>query len=297
MKILQITFLFLYASTLLAQEETEIYLIDLQKTEDSIVVKSVENISKNIGYDSQPSFASNYELLYSGTENGQTEIMLYTVGLDKKLRVNKKTPGGEYSPQKFPNSARIAAVRLDTTGLQRLYSYDIINEQQATSTELLADYKVAYYAFQDDNNIVASVIINNELELIKANLITGEVKNITTNSGRSIHKIPGSDSISYTAVNEDGIHEIYVINIMDDNESFYVCDLPIGIQDHCWYSVSELLIGSGSKLYSYDFFGNAKWEEIADLTSYNISEINRITVSPDKSKIALVATPLLTTKE
>jgi hypothetical protein len=297
MKILQITFLFLYASSLLAQEETEIYLIDLQKSEDSIFVKSVENISKKIGYDSQPSFVNNQELIYAGTTNNQTDIITYHIDSREKTTVNKKTSGGEYSPQKFPNSSRIAAVRLDTTGLQRLYSYDIINEQKATSTELLADYKVAYYAFHDDHNIVASVIINNELELIKANLETGKVENITTNSGRSIHKIPGSDSISYTAVNEDGIHEIYIINIMEDNESFYVCDLPIGIQDHCWYSVSELLIGSGSKLYSYDFFGNAKWEEIADLSSYNISEINRITVSPDKSKIALVATPLLTTKE
>ncbi|EDM44654.1 hypothetical protein SCB49_13820 [unidentified eubacterium SCB49] len=297
MNILQYTILLLCTTTLLAQEETEIYVIDIQSVEDTIVIKNVRNISNNIGYDSQPSFSSNEFLLYAGTENDQTEIMSFNLTTNTKTRINATTAGGEYSPQKFPNSNKIAAVRLDPDGLQRLYRYDLNKNGLAKSTALLEEYKIAYFAFHDDNNIVASVLNNNDLELIKANLTSGEVDKITTNAGRSIHKIPSSNSISYTAVNEDGVHEIFVINILEDSESFYVCDLPIGIQDHCWYSVSELLLGSGSKLYKYDFFGNAKWEEIADLTGYNISEINRITVSPDKSKIALVATPLTSTKD
>jgi hypothetical protein len=55
-----------------------------------------------------------------------------------------------------------------------------------------------------------------------------------------------------------------------------------------------LLLGSGDTLYVYDLFGNGKWEEVADLSSENISEINRVTVSPDQKKLAIVASPKIT---
>lgn len=288
MKLFRFTFLLLSCS-LFAQQETEIYLIDLYRKADSIAVKNVSNISNNPGYDSQPSFLSNEQLIYAGTQNNQTEIMMYDLQFGNKSRVNKATTGGEYSPQKFPSLDQLAAVRLDPDGLQQLYSYKYNDSKALEEKPLITAVSVAYFAFHDNNNIVASILADDKLVLVKANLSTKKIDTITSNVGRSIHKVPGTDNVSYTSVNEDGIHEVYIIDILGDNESYYVCDLPIGIQDHCWLTDSELLLGSGSKLYTYDLFGNTKWEEIADLSSYKISEINRITVSPDKSKIALVA--------
>ncbi len=277
-----------------AQQETEIYFFEFYKVQDTtpIVTFNFKNISQNKGYDSQPSFISNFEIIYAGTHNSQTEILYHDTSREITEQINAPTLGGEYSPQWIPNSKEIAAVRLDPNGLQRLYSYNVTEDGSGSSKELLADYKVAYFTFYDNNNIVASVIEDDQLNLIKANLSTGVVASITTNTGRSIHKVPESKNVSYTAVNEDGIHEVYIIDILGDNQSYYVCDLPVGIQDHCWLNATELLLGSGSKLYKYDLFGNGKWEEVADLSDANISEINRITVSPDKSKIALVGSPI-----
>ena len=245
--------LFLSSISLFAQQEPEVYLMDLHTAVDSFSVNNFKNISINKGYDSQPSFINDTQLVYAGTENGQTEIIRYDTNLETKGKVNKTTLGGEYSPQKFPSLERIA--------------------------------------FHDNNNIVASIIIDDQLDLFKANLTSGEVVKITSNTGRSIHKVPGTDNVSYTAVNKDGIHEVYIINILGDNQSYYVCDLPIGIQDHCWLTGTKLLLGSGDTLYVYDLFGNGKWEKVADLSSENISEINRVTVSPDQKKLAIVASP------
>jgi WD40 repeat protein len=283
--------LFLSSISLFAQQEPEVYLMDLHTAVDSFSVNNFKNISINKGYDSQPSFINDTQLVYAGTENGQTEIIRYDTNLETKGKVNKTTLGGEYSPQKFPSLERIAAVRLDPDGLQRLYGYDLNTNNSEESKELITDYKVAYFAFHDNNNIVASIIIDDQLDLFKANLTSGEVVKITSNTGRSIHKVPGTDNVSYTAVNKDGIHEVYIINILGDNQSYYVCDLPIGIQDHCWLTGTKLLLGSGDTLYVYDLFGNGKWEKVADLSSENISEINRVTVSPDQKKLAIVASP------
>ncbi|MGJ8666323.1 MAG: hypothetical protein ACSHW7_08160 [Patiriisocius sp.] len=288
--ILLLTMLILFPFFGNAQNDTEIFFMNISTTADSLEVSNFRNISNNPGYDSQPSFFDNDKLLYAGTKNGQTDIYQFSLDLRTKKRINLPTSGGEYSPQKIPNKNSIAAVRLDTTGLQRLYAYEYNFPMYGASTLLLPETEVAYFAFHDEKKIVASVLGGNQLNLVIANLETKEVTPYIENSGRSIHNVPNSNSVSYTLVNEDKNHEIYVLNIDEDGESYFVCQLPIGIQDHCWLSDTKLLLGSGSKLHVYDLFEKPQeWKEVADLSNFNISEITRITVSPDGKKLALVA--------
>lgn len=279
----------LLTSTLLAQTNPEIYVMDLTSEMSNIEITNFRNVSNNLGYDSQPSFIDNEKLLYAGTQNGQTEIILSDLDTGANSRINAITSGGEYSPQKFPTSNKIAAVRLDTTGLQRLYAYQYTNHGQGDYRKLFENLEVAYFAFHDNNRIITSILAGDQLDLVIANIKTGEITPYLENSGRSIHNIPNSNSVSYTAINADGNYEIFIVDIDDDKESYFVCQLPVGIQDHCWLNESVLLLGSGSKLYKYDLFGKQEWVEFADLSTYNISEINRIAVSPNGKKIALVA--------
>jgi len=172
--------------------------------------------------------------------------------------------------------------------LQRLYSYD---REVKTSTELIKDLQVAYYTFHDDKTIVASVLSGDKLDLVISNLQTKKTDTILLNSGRSIQNIPDSNSISYTAVNEEKNQDIYMLQ-MSDYESFFVCQLPVGVQDYTWLNDSQILIGSGNKLYVYDTFLNSEWKQVADLSEYNIKDITRLAVSPDGKKLALVAESL-----
>ena len=74
--------------------------------------------------------------------------------------------------------------------------------------------------------------------------------------------------------------DVYILDLDQGAESFFVCQLPVGVQDHCWINDNKLLLGSGSKIYLYDMFGSQHWKEVADFSEYNISDINRITVNP-----------------
>ena len=78
---------------------------------------------------------------------------------------------------------------------------------------------------------------------------------------------------------------------MDSRESFFVCQLPIGIQDYAWLNDSQIIIGSGNKIFLYDTFSNEEWKQVADLSDYKIKDITRLAVSPDGTKLALVAEP------
>ena len=223
-------------------------------------------------------------------QNGQTDIVMYDLTTNTSNIVNKTTPGGEYSPKQIPGSKNIAAVRLDTNGLQRLYSYTQTDTNQGDSKMLLDTLEVAYFAFFDSNRIVASVLGTNQLNLVVANLKTKQVTPYIENSGRSIHNIPQNTSVSYTLSNEDKNMDVYILDLEQGGESFFVCQLPVGVQDHCWINDSQLLLGSGSKIYLYDMFGAQQWEQVADLAQYEISDINRIAVNPQSNKIALVGT-------
>jgi len=238
-----VVLLFLSTSLGFSQTDVDVFVMDFTLDDQVMNISGLKNISNNPGYDSQPFFTNNKQLLYAGTQNGQTDIVMYDLTTNTSNVVNTTTPGGEYSPKQIPGSKDIAAVRLDPNGLQRLYSYN-----QTDMTPYIE------------------------------------------NSGRSIHNIPQSTSVSYTLSNEDKNMDVYILDLDQGAESFFVCQLPVGVQDHCWINDNQLLLGSGSKIYLYDMFGSQQWKEVVDLSEYNISDINRITVNPQGNKIALVGT-------
>ncbi len=269
-----------------AQTNTEIFLMDVSFSETEFTISNFRNISNNEGYDSQPSFSDNNTILYSRTHQGQTDIARYVISENNYYWINHSTSGGEYSPQSFPKSKNVTAVRLDTTGLQRLYEYDF---KTMESSLLIKNLQVAYYSFYDKKTILSSVLSGNNLDLVISNLSKKTNDTLVQNVGRSIHKVPNSkEEMSYTSVNEDGNMDIFQLD-MKTLESFFVAELPIGIQDHIWLDESKLLIGSLDKLYMLDFFGSEDWKLVADLSEYNIKEITRLAVSPDGTKLAIVA--------
>lgn len=271
------------------QTDTNVYLSDINPISDSNTISPPLLISPYGGYNNQPNFVDDFNILYAGNNNGQNDIAHYSIIEELNTWVNIATPGGEYSPQIIPNSYNISAVRLDTTGLQRLYEY---NTTANKSSLLIDSLQVAYYAFYNDSTIVSSVLGFNSLDLVVSNLKRKTNDTLLINSGRSIHKIPFSTSMSYTAVNEEKNHDVYMLDMEENLESFFICQLPVGIQDYVWINDSVLLIGSGSSLYKYDMFGKQEWELVEDLSKYRIKNITRLAISPNQKRIAIVAEPI-----
>jgi len=278
--------LILSFSALFSQTNTEVYLMDLEFSETDFNVSNFRNISNNKGYDSQPSFYDNESILYARTRETSTDIAKYHILRTSYSWVNKTTAGGEYSPQGIPKSKNVSVVRLDTTGLQRLYSYHL---KTMEPTLLIDNFQVAYYSFYNSNTILSSVLSGNNLDLVISDLSEKTNDTLVLNVGRAIQKVPNTpETMSYTSVNEEGNQDIFQLD-MKSLESFFVAQLPIGIQDHIWLNESTLLIGSRDKLFLLDLFGNGDWKLVADLSEYKIKEITRLAVSPDGKKLALVA--------
>ena len=270
-----------------AQDQPEVFEMNIKIEEAGLKGSHPVNASNDPGYDNQPSFISNTQLLFAASNGAQTDIGLIDLETASKAYIHPSTPGGEYSPQQIPGSKDIAAVRLDPDGKQRLYRY--LAPDYAVNQEWIPELQVAYYAFHSDSVILATVLAGNSLDLVLANNKSGKVDTLLTKAGRSIHRVPDSEAMSYTALNEQGNYDIYQLDV-NSGESFFVAQLPIGIQDHIWLSDSLMLIGSGSSLFLYDLYGDGSWKPAMDLSEHGIKEITRLTVSPDRSKLAFAAT-------
>lgn len=264
--------------------KSDVFLFDLHREQRDISFHNGKNISQNEGYNNQPSFYDNNRVIYARDRDGLTDIALYDIAKDSTSFLNETPSGSEFSPTRIPDSPVVAAVRLDQDGTQQLYAYSAQD-----STELLSDAKVGYFDFYSVEEILAAVVNPSGMNLHFINLKTQKDSLIITNVGRGVRKIPDSKFMSYTLVNESGDLDIYLLDVDKGLTSYFICTLPIGIQDYVWLNSAEILIGSRNQLFIYDTTGEASWVKVATLETDGLQQITRLAVSPNGNKIAVVA--------
>lgn len=267
------------ALSLHGQPDTEIYLFALDNIPDvGYQLSSPVNISQNEGYDNQPSFwPDGNSILYARTVDGQTEIARYYVGSGKTNIITKTLQGSEYSPTPTPDG-KISSIRLDTTGLQLLYSYDL----SGNSTVLVEDLVIGYHAWIEDREL-ATFVLGEPSTLQLINLKNSKRKTIAENIGRSLHKIP--DSKFFTYVDKSGDWTIKAFNPKKGNTVELARALD-GSEDYCWTPDQDILMGQGSVLWSWN--REEGWKEVYDLANYGLKGITRLAISPQGDKLALV---------
>ena len=280
----KLIFLFVFTpAIIIAQTHTEVYLFDLKKVNQKYLLVNKRNISKNKGYDSQPSFYDNNTLLFSSTRNNQTDIVKYDMSSGEKKFVNSTPNGGEYSPQRIPGSKHVSAVRLDKSGLQRFYTYDI---KTGTSKELIADLVVAYPFWYTENIVVSAVIGEDSLELVVSNLKDKTNHTVQKKVGRSFHRIPNTNKVSFIS-KQDSIWEVRSLD-MRKLTSEKIISLDGQYEDICWLPDGTILQAKKNQILKYNPKTDKNWSVFFTTDDRITQNISRIIVSPDGNKISIV---------
>lgn len=266
------------------QPNTEIFLFDASYDSSELKLLNPKNISNNEGYDNQPSFFNDNAILFSSTRNGQTDIVEYRDNYGSKTWLCF-TEGGEYTPLKIPNSKNVSAVRLDKDGKQRLYAYNL---RTADNSELIKDLVVAYYTWFNEDIIVSAVIEDENLNLYTTNLKEGWNRKYQSNVGRSFHKIPNSNLVSFISKENEDNWQIKSLNPITGETKVIANTMP-GVEDICWLINGTIISGKDSKLYKLKPKYDVEWIEIADLSPNSISKITRIASNAISSKILIAA--------
>lgn len=270
-------FLVIAWTNAVAQGGTEVYWTEVSAMDKTL---SLTNLSQNPGYDNQPFFWSEEVLLYTATRNGQTDILKHNLKTNTKEWLCATAQGSEYSPLRIPETETFSAIRLDTTGLQRLYRYATTGESQ----RLFADLKIGYHVWMSPTTIVCTVLVEDRMDLYLAVPQSGKARRIAQNIGRSLHRIPQTSSVSF--LQWEGETATLTAYDLQSEEKKALVVLPSGVQDMAWLPNGELLYGKGSVLYS-QFLGQAArvWHTFS---ARSIKNISRVAVSPSGKRIALV---------
>lgn len=274
MKYLGIFTLYFTLGGLWAQGETEVYLLDLTKDGDSPI-----NISQNPGYDNQPSFWDNDHLLYTRTRTGQTDIVRYKLDSKNTQWLCDTPQGSEYSPLRIPESEAFSAIRLDTTGLQRLYRYTADGKNEL----LFSPLKIGYQRWVSATTLLCTVLVEDHMNLM---LVQSDstTKLIAEKVGRSLHRIPKTSQFSFILQKESKS----VLSSFDPTTQDIepLLTLPERVQDVAWLASGILIFAQGNTLFQWDpntSSGVQVWKKLR-----GINNISRLALRPNGKLLALV---------
>lgn len=266
-----------------AQTNTEVFLGDLRISESGLSVTNLENITNNPGYDNQPSFLlDNSGILMASTRDNQTDIALYDIK-SKALHYLFDTPSfSEYSPVQMPDRQDISFVILAEDGTQQFWkSYPGKDKPEIIE----ADDVIGYYAWHDQNSYLCFVLATEDSPstLQFHNLKTGEKKILGENPGRSLHKIPGTNTLSFIDKNESPwIVKSYSPETGEIKE---ITNTLEEVEDMAWTPAGAIIMGKGNTLSVWTEDNN--WSDAVQIFD-TVGIISRLAVSPDGTQIAIV---------
>jgi hypothetical protein len=270
-----------------APPQPDVYVAPLKVNRNNVDVGPPLNITDRPGYDNQPSFATDGSSVFftSVREDAQADIYRYELATKRTIRVTTSAPESEYSPTSVDGGRAISVIRVERDSTQRLWRMPVNGN---APTVILDRVKpVGYHAWADDHTLALFVLgTPNTLQLADAR--SGRVDTITTNIGRSLHKIPGQPRVSF-------VHKIspteWWIESLDPHsrQTARLVKIPEGVEDYAWLADGSVVCGRGSKLMRWSGKAGTDWTEIADLSSAGVKGITRLAISPRGDRIAFVA--------
>jgi dipeptidyl aminopeptidase/acylaminoacyl peptidase len=274
------------AASLNAQAPTDVYLARLTVQNGRLSVGAPTNFTNRPGYDNQPSFTPDSRaVLYTSTrEDAQSDIYRYDIAA-KTIRRVTNTAESEYSATVMPGAKRFSVIRVERDSAQRLWSFALDGSDPQLVIESLKP--VGYHVWLDANTL-AMFVLGSPNALVFGDLRTKKMDTLARGIGRSLAKLPNAAGFSFTQTVDSAPR---VRSMTGPGATpVDVVSLPRRVQDLAWLPNGSLLVGSGAKLMMWQQ-GASAFSELVDLTSVGITDITRLTVSPDGQWLAFVAVP------
>lgn len=273
---------FFSAISLTAQDLpiSNIYLFDIEQADSIYIFKNPKHLTadNSRGYNNQPSFLSNTELLYTaqGPADNQTDIYLLDLEKKTKLRMTK-TPESEYSPKPTPGNLYFSVVRVeqDEDRSQRLWQYPLDRGDKGKAS-LRYLRGVGYYHWLDRFTVALfNVAATNYLSV--ADTRDESSRHLAPDVGRCFGTSPNGRLVFVHKIT-DGNWMLKAMNKATLQTQEIVRTLP-GSEDFAILKDGTILMARGSRVYKFHPVKDKDWKEMVDLKTLGITSITRLAVS------------------
>jgi len=252
-----------------------------------VIVQDLENVTDRDGYDNQPAFGPDGAALYlaSAVDSTQTEVMRYVLASGLLEPVTRTPSVSEFSPVVEIGGETLTSIH-ELRGKQHLWRYGV------DGTDLGPVFSTAepvgYHAWANRRDVALFILggAGAPATLQLANAETGAFTVVAERPGRSIHRIPGTEAISFVRKVSADEWWIERLNPTDGSTTRLVQTLP-GREDYAWTPEGEIVMGDATTLSIWP--GQGPWTELQDLSLSGLGEISRLAISPLGDRIAIVS--------
>lgn len=285
-KWLSVSFLFLSLSCF-GQTGSEIILFNLKKKKGKLTLSNPVNITNHKGYDNQPFFHPSKHLIYysSFDDSSRSDIKYYNYksGKTSNLTITRER---EYSPTITPDGKFISCIIQRDNGAQDLGKYPIAGRQPEV---LINDLMVGYHAWAAKDKLLLFVLGDSDRNTLHYYNVSAKTDTVIANNiGRSLHKIPGQQAMSYIQKISSKESLIQRFDLATGYISTIAPALPG--QDHItWLRNNVLISGSGDKLFSFKVGTDRDWQPInIEGSGILLKTITRLATNAKNTKLAVV---------
>jgi Tol biopolymer transport system component len=273
---------------------TDIHLFALTGGLASLKNAKPVAVSTGAGYDNQPMFSlDGGRVLFAANRDGkQIDIYVFERTSGRVAQLTQ-TAENENSPTYLPaglgEPGGFSVVRTEPDKTQRLWRFDA---QGRNPQVILTDIKpVGYHAWVDAKT-VALFVLGPPSTLQIASVESGKGEIAAEAIERSLHRVPGSRSVSF--VQRDPSGDFWIKQVDTTSKKIEplvkVPDANAGSseRDMAWMPDGQtILLSSGTKVVSWTR-GAAGWTEVLDTAAHGLGTPTRLAVAPKADALAIV---------
>lgn len=248
------------------------------------------NATKRPGYDNQPAFtADGTGFYFAAGDDERTDIWRCSLDCSERTRITDTPEAGEYSPRPTPSGGIIAYIYQPPGGYGGQVWYDDPDGGNARPASERGPN--GYYAFNFDMTRLAVFALTDPVSLV----VFGRFENteeivVAEDIGRALYAAPDHESLYFTLPREDGGFAVHATGFGGEIPR-HLFDLPGTTQDYAVFAMENGMTGFVAVADGALHFRTegTDWQATTDLGAYGLTDISRLAVSPDRSRLAIVA--------
>jgi len=274
-----------------AQTDNDLYLFSLQLTSDGLyhvyAPKYLSGFNQG-GYTNQPSFTPSGDLLVSVRKVDENQNDIWQLSLaQKKIKRLTLTSASEYSPLIHPDGQYLSVLRKEPGEVvdQQVYKIGFHSQEYKSVTGDIHD--VGYYTWISSHELGLYRIEGENNRLSYLDINDNKIRRITSSVGRTL--LIDKDGLLVYVHKFDAVY--WYIKKYNPASSLIevVAVTPGKAEDFVLAPDGTYFIAKDHILYCIKPVQQTTWNQVADLSIYDIKFITGLAISDDGRQLALVA--------